>query len=50
MTPPSSVPAAPPSPFIAAQVPIARWSCGPGGIDEVMIASDEAAISAPARP
>ena len=50
MIPPSSTPAAPPSPFIAAQMPIARWSFGPGGNEAVMIASEVAAISAPARP
>jgi len=50
MTPPSSTPAAPPSPFIAAHVPIARWSLGPGGNDAVMIASEHAAVSAPASP
>ena len=50
MTPPSSVPAAPPAPFIAAHRPIARCSCGPGGNDEVMIASEDAAISAQLKP
>ena len=33
-----------------ANVPIARWSLGPGSNEEVMIASEEAAISAPAMP
>ena len=50
MIPPSSTPAAPPRPFIAAQIPIARCSCGPGANEAVMIASEEAAISAPAKP
>ena len=50
MIPPNRTPAAPPSPFIAAHVPIARWSFGPGGNDEVIIASEDAAISAPASP
>ena len=50
MTPPSSVPAAPPAPFIAAHSPIARFSCGPGANDEVMIASEDAAISAQLKP
>ena len=50
MIPPNSTPAAPPSPFIAAHVPIARCSLGPGGNDAVMIASEHAAIKAPARP
>src|SRR4051812_39110405 len=49
MIPPKSIPAAPPAPFIEAQRPIARASCGPWN-DEVMIASDVAAISAPAKP
>ena len=50
MIPPNSTPAAPPRPFIAAQMPIARCSFGPGGNEAVMIASDVAAINAPARP
>ncbi len=50
MIPPSRTPAAPPSPFIAAHRPIARCSCGPGANDEVMIASEHAAIRAPPRP
>ena len=50
MIPPSSTPAAPPSPFIAAQIPIARFSWWPGANEAVMIASEQAAISAPANP
>src|SRR5947207_1206286 len=50
MIPPNSTPAAPPSPFIAAHRPIARWSWGPGGNDEVMIASEDAAINAQLQP
>ena len=50
ITPPSSTPAAPPRPFIAAHIPIARWSRGPGSNEAVMIASEHAAISAPASP
>ncbi len=50
MIPPNSIPAAPPSPFIAAHVAIARCSWGPGANDAVMIASEHAAISAPANP
>ena len=50
MMPPSSTPAEPPSPFMAAHTPIARCSCGPGGKEAVMIASEHAAISAPAMP
>jgi hypothetical protein len=49
-TPPSSTPAAPPTPFIAPHSPIARWRAGPAGNDEVMIASEQAAISAPPKP
>jgi hypothetical protein len=50
MIPPNSIPAAPPRPFIDAHAPIARLSCGPGLNEEVMIASEHAAISAPPRP
>ena len=50
MTPPSSTPAAPPTPFIAAHRPIARCSAGPAANEEVMIASELAAISAPPKP
>ena len=50
MIPPNSVPAAPPRPFIAAHRPIARCSCGPGGNDEVMMASEEAAMNAQLKP
>ena len=50
MMPPNSTPAAPPAPFIAAHSPIARCSCGPGGNDEVMIASEEAAMNAQLNP
>ncbi len=50
MMPPNSIPAAPPSPFIAAHAPIARLSCAPGANEEVMIASEQAAISAPPTP
>ena len=50
MTPPNSVPAAPPSPFMAAHRAIARWSLGPGGKEEVMMASEEAAMKAQLNP
>ena len=50
MIPPNSTPAAPPAPFIAAHSPIARCSWGPGGNDDVMIASDEAAMNAQLKP
>ena len=50
MIPPNSTPAAPPRPFIAAHRPIARFSRGPGGNVEVMIASDEAAMNAHEKP
>ena len=50
MIPPNSVPAAPPSPFIAAHSPIARWSRGPGGKEEVTMASEEAAMNAQLKP
>ena len=49
-TPPISVPTAPPRPFIAPHSAIARKRSGPGGKVEVMIASDAAAMPAPARP
>ena len=50
MIPPNSTPAAPPSPFIAAHVADRAMQLGPGANDEVMIASEHAAIRAPARP
>ena len=40
ISPPNSVPAAPPRPFIAPHSPIARWRAGPAGKAEVMMASD----------
>ena len=50
MIPPSSTPAAPPTPFIAPHSAIALSAAGPAANDEVMIASEVAAISAPAKP
>ncbi len=50
MIPPSNAPAAPPMPLVAAHVPIARFSGGPGANEAVMIASVEAAMSAPEKP
>ena len=50
MIPPNRTPAAPPSPFIAAHSPIARCSWGPGGNDEVTIASEDAAMKAQLKP
>ena len=50
MTPPKNTPAAPPAPFIAPQSPIARCRAAPSGNDEVIAASDPAAISAPPKP
>jgi hypothetical protein len=50
MTPDSSTPIAPPSPFIADHSAIARWRSGPGAKLAVMIPSEVAAISAPPRP
>ena len=44
------MPAAPPAPLIAAHTPIARCSWGPGGNEEVMIASDDAAMNAQLSP
>ena len=48
--PPSRTPAAPPTPFIAPHSAIALYRAGPAANDEVMIASEVAAISAPANP
>ncbi len=50
MIPPSSVPVAPPAPFIAPHRPIARWRSGPAANEEVRIASEQAAITAPPKP
>ena len=50
MIPPSRVPVAPPAPFIAPHRPIARWRSGPGANEEVITASDAAAMIAPPRP
>ena len=49
-TPPSRTPAAPPTPFIAPHRPIARWRAGPAANEDVMIASELAAMSAPPKP
>ena len=50
ITPPSSVPVAPPAPFIAPHSPTARIRSGPAGNEEVMIASDAGAMIAPPSP
>ena len=50
MTPPSSVPVAPPAPFIAPHKPIARMRSGPAANVEVMIASEAGAMTAPPSP